>query len=102
MVPRVTPADRLLARFRVNKEDVNISAILDNWQQGYDKRLRPNYGGRTDVRPCPMTRPPRAPLAVCGGKRGGTVGVTEPPGYIVTLACPRLPLGIVGTSGGVK
>ncbi|XP_043245690.1 gamma-aminobutyric acid receptor subunit beta-like isoform X1 [Amphibalanus amphitrite] len=36
---------RTVAPPKVNKEDVNISAILDNWQQGYDKRLRPNYGG---------------------------------------------------------
>lgn len=26
--------------------DVNISAILDSFSVGYDKRVRPNYGGR--------------------------------------------------------
>ncbi|XP_037071347.1 gamma-aminobutyric acid receptor subunit beta-like [Pollicipes pollicipes] len=30
---------------RPSKGDTNISAILDMWQQGYDKRLRPDYGG---------------------------------------------------------
>eukprot|EP00090_Calanus_glacialis_P026105 TRINITY_DN4095_c1_g1_i14.p1 TRINITY_DN4095_c1_g1~~TRINITY_DN4095_c1_g1_i14.p1 ORF type:complete len:103 (-),score=4.24 TRINITY_DN4095_c1_g1_i14:185-493(-) len=25
--------------------DVNISAILNSFQMGYDKRVRPNYGG---------------------------------------------------------
>lgn len=27
--------------------DVNISAILNSFQMGYDKRVRPNYGGKT-------------------------------------------------------
>jgi hypothetical protein len=27
--------------------DINISAILNSFQMGYDKRVRPNYGGRT-------------------------------------------------------
>ena len=27
--------------------DVNISAILNSFQMGYDKRVRPNYGGRS-------------------------------------------------------
>jgi hypothetical protein len=27
--------------------DVNISAILNSFQMGYDKRVRPNYGGET-------------------------------------------------------
>jgi len=26
--------------------DVNISAILNSFQMGYDKRVRPNYGGQ--------------------------------------------------------
>ena len=26
--------------------DVNISAILNSFQMGYDKRVRPNYGGK--------------------------------------------------------
>lgn len=26
--------------------DVNISAILDSLSVGYDKRVRPNYGGK--------------------------------------------------------
>ncbi len=25
--------------------DVNISALLNSFQMGYDKRVRPNYGG---------------------------------------------------------
>ena len=27
--------------------DVNISAILNSFQMGYDKRVRPNYGGES-------------------------------------------------------
>jgi hypothetical protein len=27
--------------------DVNISAILDSLSVGYDKRVRPNYGGKS-------------------------------------------------------
>ncbi len=30
--------------------DVNISAILNSFQMGYDKRVRPNYGGKTKKR----------------------------------------------------
>jgi len=30
--------------------DVNISAILNSFQMGYDKRVRPNYGGKWLVR----------------------------------------------------
>jgi len=26
--------------------DVNISAILDSFSANYDKRVRPNYGGK--------------------------------------------------------
>jgi len=26
--------------------DVNISAILDSFSASYDKRVRPNYGGK--------------------------------------------------------
>ena len=26
--------------------DVNISALLNSFQMGYDKRVRPNYGGK--------------------------------------------------------
>ena len=29
--------------------DVNISAILNSFQMGYDKRVRPNYGGKITV-----------------------------------------------------
>ena len=29
--------------------DVNISAILNSFQMGYDKRVRPNYGGKLDA-----------------------------------------------------
>jgi len=29
-----------------NFGDVNISAILNSFQMGYDKRVRPNYGGK--------------------------------------------------------
>ena len=28
---------------------VNISAILNSFQMGYDKRVRPNYGGKFSV-----------------------------------------------------
>lgn len=28
--------------------DVNISAILDSFSVSYDKRVRPNYGGKTN------------------------------------------------------
>jgi len=28
--------------------DVNISAILDSFSVSYDKRVRPNYGGKYD------------------------------------------------------
>jgi gamma-aminobutyric acid receptor subunit beta len=28
-----------------NGKDVNISALLNSFQMGYDKRVRPNYGG---------------------------------------------------------
>lgn len=31
--------------------DVNISAILDNFSVSYDKRVRPNYGGKQFERP---------------------------------------------------
>ena len=27
-------------------KDVNISALLNSFQMGYDKRVRPNYGGK--------------------------------------------------------
>ena len=30
-------------------KDVNISALLNSFQMGYDKRVRPNYGGKTDI-----------------------------------------------------
>ena len=29
-----------------NGKDVNISALLNSLQMGYDKRVRPNYGGQ--------------------------------------------------------
>ena len=29
-------------------KDVNISALLNSFQMGYDKRVRPNYGGKTN------------------------------------------------------
>lgn len=29
--------------------DVNISAILDSFSVSYDKRVRPNYGGKNHV-----------------------------------------------------
>lgn len=29
--------------------DVNISAILDSFSVSYDKRVRPNYGGKTQL-----------------------------------------------------
>lgn len=29
--------------------DVNISAILDSFSVSYDKRVRPNYGGKNSV-----------------------------------------------------
>ena len=29
-----------------NGKDVNISALLNSFQMGYDKRVRPNYGGK--------------------------------------------------------
>lgn len=41
--------------------DVNISAILDSFSVGYDKRVRPNYGGKYRVPrsgslfPCSLT-----------------------------------------------
>ena len=30
--------------------DVNISSILNSFQMGYDKRVRPNYGGKFGCR----------------------------------------------------
>jgi hypothetical protein len=30
-------------------KDVNISALLNSFQMGYDKRVRPNYGGKTKL-----------------------------------------------------
>ena len=30
-----------------NGKDVNISALLNSFQMGYDKRVRPNYGGKS-------------------------------------------------------
>lgn len=40
--------------------DVNISAILNSFQMGYDKRVRPNYGGfhTRYVFPSVLARPP--------------------------------------------
>ena len=29
--------------------DVNISALLNSFQMGYDKRVRPNYGGKANT-----------------------------------------------------
>ena len=29
--------------------DVNISAILDSFSVSYDKRVRPNYGGKNQI-----------------------------------------------------
>lgn len=29
--------------------DVNISAILDSFSVSYDKRVRPNYGGKYEL-----------------------------------------------------
>lgn len=29
--------------------DVNISAILDSFSVSYDKRVRPNYGGKCTI-----------------------------------------------------
>ncbi len=34
-----------------NFEDVNISAILSSFQIGYDKKVRPNYGGKAAAAP---------------------------------------------------
>ena len=36
-------------------KDVNISALLNSFQMGYDKRVRPNYGGK---RPCSSFQSP--------------------------------------------
>ena len=33
------------AQSQGNKGDVNISALLTSFQKGYDRRVRPNYGG---------------------------------------------------------
>jgi hypothetical protein len=30
--------------------DVNISALLNSFQMGYDKRVRPNYGGKIQLK----------------------------------------------------
>jgi len=32
--------------------EVNISAILNSFQMGYDKRVRPNYGGKFSKHLC--------------------------------------------------
>ena len=37
--------------FRHEFSDVNISALLNSFQMGYDKRVRPNYGGEFESRP---------------------------------------------------
>jgi len=34
-----------------NGKDVNISALLNSFQMGYDKRVRPNYGGKSLQKP---------------------------------------------------
>ena len=34
------------AQNKGNLGDVNISALLTSFQVGYDKRVRPNYGGK--------------------------------------------------------
>ena len=36
----------LLVVFLIFMFQVNISAILNSFQMGYDKRVRPNYGGK--------------------------------------------------------
>ena len=36
----------LLVVFHIFMFQVNISAILNSFQMGYDKRVRPNYGGK--------------------------------------------------------
>jgi hypothetical protein len=34
--------------------EVNISAILNSFQMGYDKRVRPNYGGKFSIHLSPI------------------------------------------------
>ena len=43
-------------------KDVNISALLNSFQMGYDKRVRPNYGGKTNF---PILYPTSDPLSNC-------------------------------------
>ena len=42
--------------------DVNISALLTSFQTGYDKRVRPNYGGKTYKLPCSLIIITKSPL----------------------------------------
>ena len=39
----------ILSNGQGNLGDVNISALLTSFQTGYDKRVRPNYGGKRYV-----------------------------------------------------
>ena len=39
----------LLSSASTEFADVNISALLNSFQMGYDKRVRPNYGGKSIV-----------------------------------------------------
>ena len=36
---------KYFANLNCSFDDVNISALLSSFQVGYDKRVRPNYGG---------------------------------------------------------
>ena len=45
-----------------NLGDVNISALLTSFQTGYDKRVRPNYGGKTYRLPCSLIIIRKSPL----------------------------------------
>ena len=49
-------------------KDVNISALLNSFQMGYDKRVRPNYGGKTNF---PILYPTSDPLSNCSARRCG-------------------------------
>ncbi|CAG0880487.1 unnamed protein product [Darwinula stevensoni] len=43
--PPQAPSVNIATRGRKKNMEVNITAILDALQTGYDKRIRPNYGG---------------------------------------------------------
>uniref|UniRef100_T1IZK6 Neurotransmitter-gated ion-channel ligand-binding domain-containing protein n=1 Tax=Strigamia maritima TaxID=126957 RepID=T1IZK6_STRMM len=41
----ILPREDAVAESSSSQDDINVSAILDSIQKGYDKRIRPNYGG---------------------------------------------------------